>query len=105
MVSKRARIGRVFAQAIVFLLLCGVVGGELPELLTLTDNTTNDFTIRTTTNSVISPLLRSGSRRAGVADVASPKITADDILPVHFHRFERATSSRDAPNLGTVLRT
>jgi len=30
----------------VCVLLCGIVSAELPELLSLTDNTSNDFTIR-----------------------------------------------------------
>jgi hypothetical protein len=31
---------------IVGLLLCGLITAELPELLSLTDNTSNDFTVR-----------------------------------------------------------
>ena len=45
MIRKGASVGRIVAQSIVFLLLCGIVGGELPELLTLADNAANDFTI------------------------------------------------------------
>jgi hypothetical protein len=104
MIRKRANIGRIFAQVIVFLLLCGIVCGELPELLALTDNTTNDFTIRKM-NSAISPRLRNASRRVRVADVIEPTITAHDILFQHFHPFERAAFSSDAFILGTVLRT
>ena len=104
MKRKRASIDRIFTQVIVFLLLCGIVGGEIPELLTLTDNTTNDFTIRKM-DSVISPHLRNASRRIRVADVVELKITAHDILFQHLHPFERAAFSSDAFILGTVLRT
>jgi hypothetical protein len=104
MKRKKASVGRIFAQVIVFLLLCGIVGGEIPELLTLTDNTTNDFTIRKM-NSVISPPLRNDSRRIRVADVVEPTIAAHDILFQHFHPFERAALSSGALILGTVLRT
>jgi hypothetical protein len=104
MVRKRASIGRIFAYAIVFLLLCGIVCGEIPELLTLTDNATNDYAIRTT-NSAISPLLRNASRRVRVTDVAELKIPAREILFLHLHPFERAAVSSDVSILGTVLRT
>jgi hypothetical protein len=103
MIRKRASIGRMFAQVIVFLLLCGIVGGEIPEFLTLADNTTNDSTIRKM-NSVISPPLRNDSS-IRVADVVEPTITAQDILFQQFHPFERATFSSGAFILGTVLRT
>jgi hypothetical protein len=87
----------MFAQVIVFLLLCGIVGGEIPELLALTDNTTNDFTILKM-NSVISPRLRNTSGRIRVADVVELKITAHGMLFQHFHRskeqrFPQAPSS------------
>jgi len=104
MKRKRARIGRKFGQVIVFLLLCGIVGGEIPELLALTDNTTNDFTILKM-NSAISPRLRNTRGRIRVADVAELKITAHDMLFQHFHPFERAAFSSGAFILGTVLRT
>jgi hypothetical protein len=94
----------MFAEVIVFLLLCGIVGGEIPELLALTDNTTNDFTIRNM-NSVISPRLRNAGTHIRVADVVAPTITVHDILFQHFHPFERAAFSSNALILGTVLRT
>jgi len=104
MIRKRASIGRMFPHVIVFLLLCGIVGGEFPELLALTDNTTNDFTIRKM-NSVISPRLRNAGRHVRVAAVVEPNITTHDILFLHLHPFERAAFSSDAFILGTVLRT
>ena len=38
-------LGKLFISAIVFFLLSGIVATELPELLTLTDNASNDFTL------------------------------------------------------------
>ena len=43
--SRRHIAVKTFATAIVSLLLCGIVAAELPELLSLTDKTSNDFTI------------------------------------------------------------
>jgi hypothetical protein len=43
--SRRDIAAKAFITAIVSLLLCGIVAAELPELLSLTDNTSNDFTI------------------------------------------------------------
>lgn len=43
--SHWPRLGKLLISATVFLLLGGVVASELPELLTLTDNPTNDFTV------------------------------------------------------------
>jgi hypothetical protein len=40
-------LGKLLISAIVFVLLCGIMATELPELLTLADNPTNDFTVRT----------------------------------------------------------
>ena len=61
MSRRRTRIVGIVAQVIVFLVLCGIVGGEFPELLSLTDNTSNDFTVRKT-NPVVSSLPRNASR-------------------------------------------
>jgi hypothetical protein len=49
---------------IVGLLLCGLVAAELPELLTLTDNTANDFTVRKGSTPQIAPKLSAVSYRS-----------------------------------------
>jgi hypothetical protein len=46
MTQHRSIFGRVVFCSLVFVLLCGIVSSELPELLSLTDNTSNDFTFR-----------------------------------------------------------
>lgn len=48
MARRRTHIGGILVPALAFLLLCGIVFAEFPELLSLTDNTANDFTIRKT---------------------------------------------------------
>jgi hypothetical protein len=45
MPSARIKIGKILVPILVSLLLCGIVAAEFPELLSLTDNTANDFTI------------------------------------------------------------
>jgi hypothetical protein len=104
MIRKRASIGRIVAQAIVFLLLCGIVGGEIPELLALTDNTANDFTV-CKTKSVVSPLRRDTRRYIRLAD-AGPNIAAHGMLFPRLGPFEQVVLvSSQAFVLDTVLRT
>lgn len=50
---------------IVGLLLCGLMAVELPELLSLTDNTSNDFTVRQAPAPQGTPNLRAASCNAG----------------------------------------
>jgi hypothetical protein len=54
----RIPVPGAFAIALVSLLLCAIVASELPELLTLTDNTANDFTLRRA-DSFVSAVLHS----------------------------------------------
>jgi hypothetical protein len=102
MIRKRATAGRVVARVIVFLLLCGIVGGEIPELLTLTDNCANDFTVRKT-NSAISPLRHDISSYVRLVDV-EPNIAT----PLsHFGPVEKAAALVPSAALtpDTVVRT
>ena len=43
---RRHRSGRILLAAVASLLVLGIVGAELPELLSLVDNTSNDFMVR-----------------------------------------------------------
>jgi hypothetical protein len=56
--SRRVIVVRTLVTALASVLVCGIVVAELPELLSLTDNTSNDFTIRKP-NSSVSPVLQS----------------------------------------------
>jgi|SRR5271156_238436 len=73
MARKRTGIGKFLIPALVFLLLCGIVTGEFPELLSLTDNTTNDFTI-SRTKAPVTPVLPDASKhvRVGGTDFSTP---------------------------------
>ena len=44
--GRRSNSGAILIAFIVGLLACAVVVSEVPELLTLTDSTSNDFTVR-----------------------------------------------------------
>jgi hypothetical protein len=50
--SRRGIIVRTLGVALVSLLLCAIFASELPELLSLTDNTANDFAMRSADSSV-----------------------------------------------------
>ena len=54
----RTVFGRTLGVALVSVLLCAIVASELPELLSLTDNVANDYTLRRADSSV-SPVLDS----------------------------------------------
>jgi hypothetical protein len=104
MTRRRTRIGGIVAQVIVCLLLCGIVGGEFPELLSLTDSTLNDFTVRKT-NSMVSCVPRDASTHDRVSDVA-PNIAARDDTFSRFSPFERAESVPSSVfSLYSILRT
>jgi hypothetical protein len=54
----RTIFGRTLGIALLSVLLCAIVASELPELLSLTDNAANDYTLRRAGSSV-SPVLDS----------------------------------------------
>src|ERR1700751_2320601 len=57
----RSSSAKILVPMIVGLLLCGLVATELPEILSLTDNTANDFTIRKTSTPQSAPKLSAAS--------------------------------------------
>jgi hypothetical protein len=67
MASKRISIGKILARALLCLLLCAIVAGELPELLSLTDNATNDFTV-SGARPVVPPVRLNASKHVRIAD-------------------------------------
>jgi hypothetical protein len=46
MVSRRSLQSRILFCTIIGVLLCSLFATEIPELLSLTDSTSNDFTVR-----------------------------------------------------------
>jgi hypothetical protein len=103
MASKRISIGKILARALLCLLLCGIVAGELPELLSLTDNTTNDFTVRGA-RSVAPPIRLNASQNGRIADKDSAP--APDFLISRESPFEKAELvPSDILILHSILRT
>ncbi len=90
MAGRRTRIGNLIVLAVVVLLLCVIVTMELPELLTLTDDTTNDFTIRKTitVDSLVLSLSGSHQQTAGV----DLNIPAPEFFSLIFSPVEKAAS-------------
>jgi hypothetical protein len=104
MARGKTHIGAVLLSALVFLLLCGIVAGEFPELLSLTDNPTNDFTFRRT-HDVALPALTNARRQVRAADtnLIDP---ASDPLFSRLGGFQKAVLFRPPLFiLHTVLRT
>jgi hypothetical protein len=86
MVRKRISVGKILGRALLCLLLCGIVAGEFPELLSLTDNATNDFTVRGA-SSVVPPVLLKASKHVRIVDKAAP---APNFLFSRLAPFEKA---------------
>jgi hypothetical protein len=104
MARKRTRIGKILVTAVVCLLLCAIVAGEFPELLSLTDNATNDFTVVRTNLSAFPVLVRARSR--GPAAEINYSIPATTLLLSHPSSFQAAASILPKHSaLDSVLRT
>ena len=101
--SKRIRIGKILARALLYLLVCGIFAGELPELLSLTDNATNDFMVRGA-RSVVPPVHLKASKHVRIADKDSAP--APNLLFSRLSPFERAELvPSDVFILYSILRT
>jgi hypothetical protein len=104
MERKQTGIGKVIAQALILLLLCGIVGGEFPELLSLTDNASNDFTV-SKTKTVVLRALPNTSRHVRTTDMDfnSP---APALRFTHLSPFEKAElPTSELFILHSILRT
>jgi hypothetical protein len=62
MLMHRSILARLLFPAAVCLLLCGIVSAELPECLSLKDDTSNDFTVRKAASAVNIPLLNAAKQ-------------------------------------------
>jgi hypothetical protein len=63
-------LGRLLIPTLLCLLLCGILSAELPELLSLTDNTANDFTVHNS-NNLVSRANSHPRRPVRIADINS----------------------------------
>jgi hypothetical protein len=70
MASRRTPIRHILIPVMVFLVLSGIVVAEFPEILRLTEDTTNDYTIRRT-NTLVLPAFLDAKKSAGLAEVDS----------------------------------
>jgi hypothetical protein len=67
--ADRSIFGRLVFCFVICVLLCGIVSAELPELLSLTDNTSNDFTIRKASGQECSSTWRAAIHHSGPLDI------------------------------------
>ncbi len=96
MSRPRIRIVRTLGIALVSVVLCAIFASELPELLSLSDNTANDFTTRSP-GSFVSPVLGDAkSVRQAVVDLNS----SQDLL---FGRLGSAEKAELAPSRLFIL--
>jgi hypothetical protein len=61
MLTDRSILGRLLLSLAVWFLLCGIASAEIPELLSLIDNTSNDFTISEAGRQQCTPTLSEGT--------------------------------------------
>jgi hypothetical protein len=105
MARARLKIVGLLVPALLSLLLCGIVAAEFPELLSLTDNTANDFAI-----CKVKPLsvhdVRDAGRAVRTIDMDSTRSASARLLS-HLRLLEEAGSllTSEAVILRPVLRT
>jgi hypothetical protein len=93
----------MLVPAVVCLLLCGIAAAEMPELLSLNDNTSNDFTIRKANSLVFSVLQVAGTLRLVASDFKNPARVAHELHSITFEKTELISS--DLLIFHSVLRT
>jgi hypothetical protein len=62
--AHRSILDKVLFSSAVCLLLCAIVSAEIPELVALTDNTSNDFTMRKASGREVTPTLSAATHRS-----------------------------------------
>jgi len=71
---RRAPIRHLLIPVLVFLVLTGILVAEFPELLRLTEDTTNDYTVRKT-NTLLLRVFLDTNKSAGLAEVDSSDVS------------------------------
>jgi hypothetical protein len=98
MAYRRTHVGKILVPALAFLLLCGIVVAEFPELLSLADNTANDFTVRKNNTLALSVHLHfSGHIR--IPDIVSKTLVLDFL----FYRLSPFENAALAPSKLFIL--
>jgi hypothetical protein len=100
----RTKIGKILVSVLVSFLLCGIVAAEFPELLSLTDNSANDFTL-SKAKTVALRALPGASRYVRITDIDF-NIPAPALLLSHLSSFEKAALPfSELSILHSILRT
>jgi hypothetical protein len=102
-VLARTKIRKILVTSLVLLLLCSIVASEFPELLSLTDNTSNDFTLRKINTERLGALSDAGGpvRIAALnSSVSATTLVHSPLIP-----FEKAPVPSELFILHSVLRT
>jgi hypothetical protein len=103
-VLARTKIRKFLVASLLSILLCGIVASEFPELLSLTDNTTNDFTLRKTNTEGLGAL-PDARGPVRIADINS-SVPAAILLRSRLIQFEKtAPVPSELLFLHSVLRT
>ena len=103
MESKRISIGKILARALLCLVLSGIVAGEVPELLSLTDKAVHDL-ILSSARSVVRPARLNASKHVRIA--AKDFAPAPNLLFSRLSPFEKAELvPSDVSILYSALRT
>jgi hypothetical protein len=104
MASTRTKIGKILFTVLVSLLLIGIVSSKFPELLSLTDNTANDFAVLKA-NIVVLRILPAAGGPFRIADIDSshPGSTLHSSALITFEK--AAPHSSELFILYSVLRT
>src|ERR1700689_3672659 len=95
MARERTKFEKFLVTAVICLLVCAIVAGELPELLSLTDNATNDFTVVQTKSMALHVLVHASSRHP-VSD-SNGGIIATTSLFSHLSPVQEAVSIPSSP--------
>jgi hypothetical protein len=95
MAYRRTPVGKILVPALAFLLLCGIVVAEFPELLSLTDNTANDFTVRKT-DALAVPVHLHISGHIRIPDIVSKTLVLDFLFS-RLSPFEKAAFAPSKP--------
>ena len=85
-VLARTKTRKLLVWSLLSILLCGVVASEFPELLTLTDNTSNDFAARNTNSEGLHAGARGPVRSADI----NSSVPAAILLQSRLVPFEKA---------------
>jgi hypothetical protein len=102
MFTRRALRSRVLFATVIGVMLCSVFATELPELLSLTDRTSNDFTVRDATVR-LAPAHTGTQAGAAIAFVLTNFL--QDLAVLHSLPHESTTPvSADLQYLHSILR-